>query len=60
MLFRSNAMPPEIAKTMFDDFINLILKTGLTVKTGSFGDHMEVSLLNDGPVTFVIDSRKRV
>jgi D-aminoacyl-tRNA deacylase len=55
-----NAMPPEIAKTAFDDFVNLISKTGLTVKTGSFGDHMEVSLLNDGPVTFVIDSRKRV
>ncbi len=55
-----NAMPPEIAKAMFDDFVNLISKTVSIVKTGSFGAHMEVSLINDGPVTFVIDSRKRV
>ncbi|HQO93244.1 MAG TPA: D-aminoacyl-tRNA deacylase, partial [bacterium] len=55
-----NAMPPETAKTMFDDFVKMLSKSISTVKTGSFGAHMEVSLLNDGPVTFVIDSRKRV
>ncbi len=55
-----NAMPPEIAKAMFDDFVKMLSQTISTVKTGSFGDHMEVSLINDGPVTFVIDSRKRV
>ncbi|HPG35368.1 MAG TPA: D-aminoacyl-tRNA deacylase [bacterium] len=55
-----NAMSPEIAKTMFDDFVKMLSKAISTVKTGSFGAHMEVSLINDGPVTFVIDSRKRV
>ena len=55
-----NAMPPETAKTMFDDFVKMLSKSISTVKTGSFGAHMEVSLINDGPVTFVIDSRKRV
>ena len=55
-----NAMPPETAKIMFDDFVKMLSQTISTVKTGSFGAHMEVSLINDGPVTFVIDSRKRV
>lgn len=55
-----NAMEPALAKTMFDDFVKMLSKTEVTLKTGSFGSHMEVSLINDGPVTFVIDSRKRV
>lgn len=55
-----NAMEPHTAQKMFDDFVGELKKTGISVKTGRFGAHMEVSLINDGPVTFIIDSRKRI
>jgi D-tyrosyl-tRNA(Tyr) deacylase len=54
------ALPPGEARVMFDRFVQELTALGITVAAGSFGDHMEVSLLNDGPVTFIIDSRKRV
>ncbi|HPS30475.1 MAG TPA: D-aminoacyl-tRNA deacylase [bacterium] len=55
-----NAMEPQTAQKMFDDFVNELSKTVQSVKTGRFGAHMEVSLINNGPVTFIIDSRKRI
>lgn len=54
------ALPPEEARLMFDRFVQELKALGITVATGSFGAHMDVSLLNDGPVTFIVDSRKRV
>lgn len=52
--------PPEYAIPLFDNFAEKI-KTVMDgkVKTGLFGAHMEVALVNDGPVTIVIDSQKR-
>ena len=55
-----NAMEPLNAKIMFDEMVLELQRGTVPVKTGVFGAHMEVSLVNDGPVTFVIDSRKRV
>lgn len=49
---------PATAKRFFDRFVETLrATTDLTVETGVFGAHMKVELLNDGPVTFVLDSR---
>jgi len=53
------AMPPDKAQLLFERFITELRSSGLSVTTGSFGNHMDVALVNDGPVTFIIDSRKR-
>jgi D-tyrosyl-tRNA(Tyr) deacylase len=50
------AESPERAKEFYDLFIAGLRKAGIHVQAGSFGDHMKVSLVNDGPVTFLIDS----
>lgn len=52
------AARPEIAEPMFTKLAQTIRAGGLTVETGRFRTHMEVTLLNDGPVTIMIDSRK--
>ncbi len=51
-----NAMPPKEANEMYEYFINKVKEQGIPVKTGVFGADMKVSLLNDGPVTFVVDA----
>jgi len=48
-----DAMPPGEAAPMFEKFVELLKAGGRTVKTGVFGAHMQVSLINDGPVTLV-------
>jgi D-tyrosyl-tRNA(Tyr) deacylase len=54
------AARPEIAVPLYEKFIrHLINETGIQVKSGEFGAMMEVALINDGPVTLVIDSRMR-
>lgn len=53
-------MPPDDASPLFDLFVKRLSALGATVATGSFGAHMEVALVNDGPVTFIVDSRKRI
>jgi D-tyrosyl-tRNA(Tyr) deacylase len=51
----------EKAESMYEDFMLELQKTyGLKVESGSFGADMKVELLNDGPVTIIIDSRNRV
>ncbi|MBQ3078891.1 MAG: D-tyrosyl-tRNA(Tyr) deacylase [Clostridia bacterium] len=52
------AARPEIAEPMCDTLVQRIREAGIKVETGRFRTHMEVSLLNDGPVTILIDSRK--
>jgi D-tyrosyl-tRNA(Tyr) deacylase len=47
--------PPEIARKLYDDFGRLLRDEWSEVAEGKFGASMEVSLLNDGPVTLVID-----
>lgn len=51
----SSAMEPDEARDLFDYFVKELKKGGLTVKTGEFGAKMRVRLLNDGPVTFVLE-----
>lgn len=49
-----NAEKPYIAIPLYEKFIELLKESGLTVKTGKFGEMMDVSLINDGPVTFIL------
>lgn len=50
-----DAAPPEIAEPLYGSFVDAVRGKGLTVATGVFGAVMDVSLVNDGPVTMVID-----
>ena len=49
------AMAPEPARVLFARFVEQLRALGLPVKTGFFQQHMEVELVNDGPVTFVLE-----
>lgn len=50
----------EISIPLYDNFTQYLeQETGLVVKSGWFGAHMQVSLVNDGPVTILIDSKSR-
>jgi D-aminoacyl-tRNA deacylase len=49
------AARPETAAPMFDDFVAQLRAQSLTVATGVFGADMQVSLVNDGPVTLVLE-----
>ena len=53
------AARPEVAEPLCELVKQLIEEKGIHVETGRFRTHMEVSLLNDGPVTILLDSRKR-
>ena len=56
----SAAAPPELAAPAFAAFVDaLAAALGRPVPTGVFGAHMEVALVNDGPVTISLDSRSR-
>ncbi len=50
------AAPPEVAEKMFDQLVDIVSGSGLTVKTGRFQSHMIVEIINDGPVTIMLDS----
>ena len=52
----SQAAPPEAAEPLYDYFVQRLKDLGLKVATGKFQAKMEVSLINDGPVTFILDS----
>jgi D-aminoacyl-tRNA deacylase len=53
------AAPPEEADRLYLFFCELLRQRGLTVATGIFRADMDVHLVNHGPVTFILDSRKR-
>jgi D-tyrosyl-tRNA(Tyr) deacylase len=54
------AAKPDIAVPIYENFVSTLTKlSGLTVKTGRFGADMKVSLLNDGPVTILIDTKNK-
>ena len=54
------AAPPELSIPLYNKFVNVISENlGKEVKTGEFGAHMMVSLVNDGPVTIIIDSKNK-
>ena len=54
----SDAAPPEIAEPLYDYFVETTRKLHGRVETGSFRKMMQVELVNDGPVTLLIDSRR--
>ncbi len=54
----SSAAAPDIAEELFEKFCTLASQMGLNVKKGVFGAHMDVELINDGPVTILLDSKK--
>jgi D-tyrosyl-tRNA(Tyr) deacylase len=49
------AADPEIARTRIEDLVNALEAEGVPVASGRFGAHMEVELVNDGPVTLILD-----
>ena len=49
---------PDEAKKLYERFIEVCGESGLKIQTGIFGADMKVSLLNDGPVTLMLDSKK--
>jgi D-tyrosyl-tRNA(Tyr) deacylase len=52
------AAPPELAEPLYELFVEGARRAGVRVETGSFRRMMEVELVNDGPVTILLDSRK--
>jgi len=54
-----NAASPDVAKPLYEDVVRDLRTHGLDVATGEFQAMMQVSLVNDGPVTLLLDSRKR-
>jgi len=54
----SDAAPPEEAAALFDDVVARVAACGIAVKTGVFRADMQVELVNDGPVTILLDSRR--
>ncbi len=52
------AAPPAMAERLYLEVVETFKEKGLTVSTGQFQAHMQVSLVNDGPVTILLDSSK--
>jgi D-aminoacyl-tRNA deacylase len=50
------AAPPALAERLYNCFVNRVRQEGIVVETGRFGAQMAVSLVNDGPVTLMLDS----
>jgi D-tyrosyl-tRNA(Tyr) deacylase len=53
-----SAAPPELAKKLYEEFCEALKKLGITVGTGIFQAMMSVELVNEGPVTILVDSDK--
>lgn len=53
-----SAAPPELAKTLYEEFCEALRKLGVNVGTGIFQTMMSVELVNEGPVTILLDSNK--
>jgi D-aminoacyl-tRNA deacylase len=51
------AAPPERAKALYEHFVEAARRRGIRTETGVFQAHMQVELINDGPVTFVVESK---
>jgi D-tyrosyl-tRNA(Tyr) deacylase len=54
----AGAAPPQIARALYEDVVRELQSSGLRVETGEFQAMMQVALVNDGPVTILLDSRK--
>ncbi len=49
---------PDVANELYEEFVEEFKKVGINTQTGEFGAYMDVSIQNDGPVTFIIDSKE--
>jgi len=52
------AAPPELGRELYEEFVRALRALGVQVETGVFQAHMSVELVNDGPVTILLDSEK--
>lgn len=52
------AAPPELGKSLYEEFVRAVRALGVRVETGVFQAHMSVEIVNDGPVTILLDSEK--
>jgi D-tyrosyl-tRNA(Tyr) deacylase len=55
----SDAAPPELADALYQEYVDALRNRGIKVATGVFRANMQVALVNDGPVTIMLDSRKQ-
>jgi D-tyrosyl-tRNA(Tyr) deacylase len=53
----TDAAPPELAEWLYEIFVSTVSAQNIPVATGRFRQHMEVELVNDGPVTIVLDCK---
>ncbi|VAX20190.1 D-aminoacyl-tRNA deacylase [hydrothermal vent metagenome] len=53
-----SAQAPALAEPLVENFVEQMRSLGVTTNTGQFGAHMDVELINDGPVTFVVDTAR--
>ena len=54
----TEAAPPAEAEVLFEQFVEQVRASGLKVATGRFQQYMQVEIMNDGPVTILLDSRE--
>jgi D-tyrosyl-tRNA(Tyr) deacylase len=52
----AGAAPPEVAERLVESFVRALESLGATVRRGAFREHMKVDLVNDGPVTILLES----
>ena len=52
----SQAAPPDLAEPLYEAFCSALRELGVPVETGRFGSRMEVELVNDGPVTLILET----
>ncbi|BFN38223.1 D-aminoacyl-tRNA deacylase [Fidelibacter multiformis] len=55
----TKAAPPEKGEELYEYFCERLRRSGIPVETGRFGAMMSVALVNEGPVTFILDSEKK-
>jgi len=55
----TEAAPPELADTLYEEYVVALRERGVRVATGVFRAAMQVALVNEGPVTMLLDSRKQ-
>jgi len=55
----TEAAAPQLADALYEAYVDALRNRGLTVATGVFQAEMQVALINDGPVTLLLDSRKQ-
>lgn len=53
-----DAAKPDMAESLYNEFNKALNAYGVHVETGKFGAMMEIELINDGPVTFILESKK--